>query len=485
VIMLFLAASALPACGQPGSLASGRSSAQEKNDSVCALVKKYFNERSVDSLYALTGASFRKQINPTVFENISKNNLFPLGDIRETSFSRNVDKITIYKAVLSSATFSLIIGLDSLNKLQAFAFQPYRDESARKTTSVPGNNPMSTTLDKEIDSVAQDYMRQLPAVGLSIGILCNGKSSFYGYGETVKGNKTIPGPGTLFEIGSISKTFTATMLALAVGEGRLKLDDPVNRYLPDSIPPLQYNGKPATIRTLSNHTSGIPRMPANFDQKATNGKDPYATYTTSDLYSWLRGLKLTREPGSQFEYSNAGVGLLGTILQKLYGQDYERLLLSFLAKPLGMKNTRVAIRPVDSPNVAAGYDETGLYNGPWNLSPAFAGAGAIRSTARDMLRYAAAQMGGPDIPVALESAIELTHAVTFNDGNTKIALGWLFLRSGDDDILFHNGGTGGYRSYLGIDPKKNIAVVLLSNCGLGVDAEGAKLMAWLENNGAD
>jgi CubicO group peptidase (beta-lactamase class C family) len=325
-------------------------------------------------------------------------------------------------------------------------------------------------------------MRQLPPVGLSIGIYRDGKAWFYGYGETMKGNGIIPNPGTLFEIGSITKTFTATMLAIAVGEGKLKLDDPVNKYLPDSIPSLQYNGKIATIRTLSNHTSGIPRMPGNFQQTVANNKDPYAGYSTRDLYSFLHQLKLSREPGTVFEYSNAAAGLLGTILQKIYGKSYEELLFSDIAKPLGMNDTRVNIRPADSAHFAGGYDDNGVYNGPWNLSAAFAGAGAIRSTATDMLKYAAAEIGAPGVPVPLETAMQLTHAITFQDGHTRIGLGWIFLHSVDDDILFHNGGTGGYRSYLGIDPQKKTAVVLLSNCGVGVDDEGAKLMAWLEKN---
>jgi CubicO group peptidase (beta-lactamase class C family) len=274
------------------------------------------------------------------------------------------------------------------------------------------------------------------------------------------------------------------MLGLTVGEGKISLDDPVNKYLPDSIPPLQYQGKTATIRNLSNHTSGIPRMPSNFQQTVVNNKDPYMNYTIRDLYQFLHALKLDRAPGSKFEYSNVGVGLLGTILQKLYGKTYEDLLLTLIAGPLKMADTRVTIRQQDSARFAAGYDDKGVYNGPWNLSAAFAGAGAIRSTAQDMLKYAAAEMGGPGVPASLSKAMQLTQTLTFQDGQTRIGLGWIFLTAAGDDILFHNGGTGGYRTYIGIDPKKKIAVVLLSNCGLGVDEEGGKLMARLIRSAA-
>ena len=460
----------------------GQSSPKEKNDSVFALVKKYLNNKATDSLYALTGENFRKHIKHDVFINITEKNLYPLGVIKEDSFVKISGKVSAYKAVFSSATLSIILGLDSADKLDAFAFQPYKAEVAKKTGPVISNNHLSTALDKAVDSVAMAYMRQSPTVGLSIGILRDGKTWFYGYGETVKGNGTSPAPTTLFEIGSITKTFTATMLAIAIGEGKLKLDDSVNKYLPDSIPLLQNNGKVATIRTLSNHTSGIPRMPENFQQTVANGKDPYASYTMQDLYGFLHGLKLGREPGSELEYSNAAVGLLGTILQKLYGKNYEELLLSLIANPLKMTDTRVNIRPADSARFASGYDDNGVYNGPWNLAAAFAGAGAIRSTAHDMLKYASAEMDGPGVPGPLEKAMQLTQVVTYESGGTKIGLGWFYLKSGDKDILFHNGGTGGYRSYIGIDRQKKLAVVLLSNCAIGVDDEGAKLMAWLEKN---
>jgi len=474
-ILLFLLVPALTGLAQK--------TAQQKNDSVFVLVKRYMNEKALDSLYALTGERFQQTINWDNFKTITNKNLFPLGEVKATSFIKIANDVSFYKTEYASTTLTMIVGLDSLGKLQAFAFQPYADESLRKTGVVGSDNPKASAQDKFVDSVAMGYIRRLPPVGLSIGILREGKTRFYGYGETVKGNGKIPDAGTIFEIGSISKTFTATMLGLAVGEGKIRLDDPVNRYLPDSIPLLQYEGKVATIRTLSNHTSGIPRMPGNFQATVVNGMDPYASYTVADLYRFLRELKLGRAPGTEFEYSNAAVGLLGTILQKQYGRSYEELLLGEVAGPLGMTDTRVNIRGVDSARFAGGYDDKGAYNGPWNLSAAFAGAGAIRSTARDMLKYAGAEMGDPGVPGLLAKAMQLTQTLTFQDGHTRIGLGWIVVSSAGDDILFHNGGTGGYRSYLAINVKKKIAVVLLSNCGIGVDEEGANLMAWLEKNG--
>jgi CubicO group peptidase (beta-lactamase class C family) len=468
---------ALSACYSKGD---AQSLQQQKDDSVCVLVKKYFNERSIEKLYQLTGEGFQKQISPEQFKYISEKNLFPLGEIKETDFEKRMNGVSFYKAVFPSVSLFLSIGLNPAGKMEAFAFQPYRDERAKKNYRVPCSNPLVTALDKQVDTIAGTYIDLMNTVGLSIGILKDGKTHFYGYGETAKGNKIIPGPATIFEIGSISKTFTATLLAIAVGEGRVRLDDPVNKYLPDSIPLLQYNKRVMTLKDLSDHTSAIPRMPSNFQTAVTDPKDPYNSYSVERLYAFFKHLQLTREPGKEYEYSNAAVGLLGTILQKIYGGSYEELIVKYICDPLGMNDTRVSIREKDSSLFAQGYDEQGVYNGPWNLSAAFAGAGAIRSTAGDLLKYAEANSG--TATGSLGKAIQLTHDTTFSSGQVTIGLGWHYIRSGAEKVLFHNGGTGGYRSYLAIDTQKKIAVVLLSNCAIGPDEEGNALMKWLEGN---
>ena len=461
--------------------ATSQSSQLQKNDSVCLLVKKYFNEKSFEKLYQLSGEGFQKQIGPEKFKSISENNLFPLGEMKETVFEKNVNSVSFYKAVFPSMSLFLLVSLDSAGKLETFLFQPYKDEKAKKDYQVPFSNPLVTALDKEVDTIAGSYIKQMNTVGLSVGILQDGKMHFYGYGETAIGNKTIPDSATIFEIGSISKTFTATLLAIAVGEGKVRLDDPVNKYLPDSIPLLQYNNRVVTLRDLSNHTSAIPRMPSNFQSTVVDPKDPYINYSIGNLYAFLKHLQLTREPGKEYEYSNMAVGLLGTILQKIYHRSYEELILKYICNPLGMNDTRVSIRKNDSSFFAKGYNANGVYNGPWNLPSSFAGAGAIRSTARDMLKYADANSG--KAPGSLGKAMQLTHDTTFSDNQATIGLGWHYIQPGDKKVLFHNGGTGGYRTYLAINTQKKIAVVILSNCATSPDQEGNALMKWLEKSG--
>jgi CubicO group peptidase (beta-lactamase class C family) len=195
---------------------------------------------------------------------------------------------------------SLFLGLDKNDKIETFLFKPYVDDKAKKSQRAATSNPLVSSLDREVDSAAQPYISMLPTTGLSIGILVNGKTYYYGYGETAKKNGQLPNEHSIYEIGSISKTFTATLLADAVEKRKVKLDDPVNKYFPDSIPILEYHGIPVTLKTLSNHSSGIPRMPNNFHPSDNN--NPYKDYSDRDLYGFYMTFKLDRKPGWQQQH---------------------------------------------------------------------------------------------------------------------------------------------------------------------------------------
>jgi len=451
---------------------------QQKIDSVTLLVKQYFNAKDANALYALGGEAFKSQLSADQFKQICNNNLFPLGAM-QTTFENNASGVAKYKAVFATGTvLALYVSLDEKDKLYTFLFKQYIDETNKKT-NVATINTLSTALDQSVDSIVRPYVNLAATSGISIGILKNNIMHFYGYGETTKGNKQIPDEHTLYEIGSITKTFTAILLADAVNNGEIKLDDPVNKYLPDSIPQLQYQGTPVTIEMLSNHSSGIPRMPNNFDDAASDQLNPYKNYDEQKLFSFYKTFTLSRKPGTQYEYSNLAAATLGIILEHLYHKSFEELTTEKICAPLHMNDTREFIRTNDSARVAPGYNENGEYNGPWDFE-AFAPAGSLRSDASDMLLYAKANLG--DAPPALNKDIQLTHVVTFTDGSTKTALGWHYIKAGNDEILFHNGGTGGYRSYLGINTDKKIAVVVLSNTAISVDDAGNELVNWLENN---
>jgi CubicO group peptidase (beta-lactamase class C family) len=450
---------------------------KEKTDSVSVLVQKKFNEKDVAGLYTLTGDAFKKALSYETLLSFCNNNLFPLGEIKELSFEKEANGICKYKSVFSTVSLSLFLGLDKTDKIETFLFKPYVDEKAKKNQKAASSNPLVSRLDKEVDSAAQDYINLLPTTGLSIGILVNGKTDYYGYGETAKGNNQLPNEHSIYEIGSISKTFTATLLADAVGKGKVKLDDPVSKYFPDSIPALEYQGQPVTLKTLSNHSSGIPRMPNNFH--SSDNYNPYKDYSDQDLYSFYKTFKLERKPGAEYEYSNLAAATLGVILEKVYKKTYEELIVQIICDPLGMDETREFIRKNDSIRFVKGYNEEGKYNSQWDFD-AMAPAGSIRSTASDMLIYANAQLG--KAPAALEKDIRLTHEKTFSNGASNTALGWHYIKPGKGEVIFHNGGTGGFRTYLAINLEKKFAVVVLSNTSISVDEMGNALMKWLEEN---
>ena len=459
-----------------GNLLLAQSSQQQKIDSVCRLVDKFFNEKNTERLYELSGEAFRKALPADAFKNVCDQSLFPLGEMKETVFENYSDGISKYKAVFSTVNLALFLGLDKHDKIETFLFKPYVDEKARKNYKVPLTNPLTTALDKAVDSAVQQYITLQVTTGLSIGILKDGKTFFYGYGETARDNKRIPDENTIFEIGSISKTFTAILMADAVNSGKVKLDDPINKYLPDSIPKLEYGGTPITLKTLSNHSSGIPSLPSNFN--STDIVNPYKGYDNNRLFSFYRHFKPLRKPGEKYEYSNLAVGTLGVILERVYHKNYEALFVEKICTPLGMNDTRQFIRKNDSSRFAKGYNEYGFYNSPWDFK-AFAGAGAIRSTAADLLKYAKANLG--NATSSLNKAIQLTHEVTFTNG-AKIGLAWHMIKPGKEEVLFHNGGTGGYRSYLAFNMDKKFAVVILSNTAIGTEGVGNELMKWLEEN---
>jgi CubicO group peptidase (beta-lactamase class C family) len=234
------------------------------------------------------------------------------------------------------------------------------------------SNPLNTDLDKKIDANIRHAFKKKKLVGIAIGILNNGQTTFYGYGETKKGNGQLPDEHTIFEIGSITKTFTGTLLACAVTDEKSGLNDPVNKYLPDSIPPLEYQGTPVTLVTLSNHTSGLPSMPSNFN--SSDEVSFLTNYDHNDLYSFYMQFKLSRKPGEKLQYSNLAAGTLGVILERIYRVRYDSLVVKLICNPLNMRDTRLDVPAGDSMRLAQGYSFDGKAVSAWNLK-AMAGAG--------------------------------------------------------------------------------------------------------------
>ncbi|HVT38877.1 MAG TPA: serine hydrolase [Gemmatimonadaceae bacterium] len=321
--------------------------------------------------------------------------------------------------------------------------------------------------DSAIHKILKHRVEAKRAAGIVVGTLdANGRSSIVAFGPADAGGTRPIDANSVFEIGSITKTFTATILADMVMRGEVKLDDPVAKYLPSDVHVPSRGGKQITLVDLSTQSSGLPRMPANFHP--TDANNPYADYSVRQMYDFLSAYELTRDIGSRYEYSNLGVGLLGHALALRAGMSYEALVTARVLGPLGMTDTRITLTPSQRSRLAVGHDNALRLVANWDL-PTFAGAGALRSTTADMLKYLAANLDSTHGPLA--KAIAFTHVSRHatDDPNLSIGLNWHILRRDGTQIVLHNGGTGGYHSFIGFDPARRVGVVVLANSSASID----------------
>jgi CubicO group peptidase (beta-lactamase class C family) len=307
--------------------------------------------------------------------------------------------------------------------------------------------------------------------GIVVGIIDANGVRYHSFGrKSVTGGEPVD-EYSVFEIGSISKTFTGIILADKVLKGEVKLEDRLQELVPPGVEAPTRNGQSIKLIHLANHTSALPRLPANFNP--ANPANPYADYTEEQLYDFLDTYVLTRDIGSQYEYSNYAMGLLGHVLASRANKTYETMLSDAICEPLGLGNTRVVLTPEMRRNLAIGHS-AGMEVENWDL-PVLAGAGGIRSNTVDMVNYLAANMGSQE--TALYPAMQLSHKNSRRPGDTpEVGLGWHIMDLGDMDIIWHNGGTGGYRTFIGFERGGDTGVVVMSNSDAGIDDIGIHLL---------
>ena len=303
-----------------------------------------------------------------------------------------------------------------------------------------------------------DEYRQ--SVGIVAGVIEPNGRRIVAYGALDKGDPRPLDGNTVFEIGSVTKVFTALALADMAHRGEVSLSDPVAKYLPADVKVPRRGDRQITLENLAAQTSGLPRMPSSFKPK--DPANPYADYTADLLYQFLSGYELPRDIGSQYEYSNLGFGLLGHALARRAGTDYESLVLAHICQPLGLANTRITLSSEMKARMAVGHNEKLERVAGFDFQ-ALAGAGALRSNANDMLTFLAAAMGTAPSPLADSFAALLKVRVPAGIPGMQGALGWQVSNRGNGEIVWKDGGTYGYAAFIGYDPKRRVGVVLLSN----------------------
>ena len=347
---------------------------------------------------------------------------------------------------------------------QTKAFEPAKVElqPAMPPVDIEG---LRAVLDADLASALEKGdLAPATSAGVTVGVVHHGVRRVFTYGASK--------PDAVFEIGSITKTFTGLILAQLVQQKKVRLDEPVRALLPAGTVEKPATGDEITLLDLSDQHSGLPRMPDNF--KPANPENPYVDYDAKALFAFLGSHGVGRPKEAPFGYSNVGVGLLGAALVQKMGISYEALLEQQVTGPLGMRETAIALAPALRGRLAAGHDRKHAIVREWDFD-ALAGAGAIRSTAGDMLTYLEAQLhpeavaskGKATAPAkTLAAAIKESHVRRASaDDDMEIALGWLHVVASGS--YWHNGATAGHTAFAAFDPARDFAVIVLCNSSGG------------------
>lgn len=329
-------------------------------------------------------------------------------------------------------------------RLPALSFDPARAPMTVKEVESDLNRALAGAL-------TNGSLRPGTGAGLAIGVFKQGERQALAYGAAKS--------DSIFEIGSVTKTFTGLALARLVTEGRARLDEPVRALLPRRLG-LAETGDEITLADLATHHSGLPMMPDNF--APAEQANPYADYTAARLYDYVERRGLARPKDTLYRYSNVGVGLLGQALAERAGKDYPGLLREAITEPLGLRDTVITLTSDQRNRFLQGYDERHAPVHEWNLA-ALAGAGGLRSTAPDMLRYLEANLHPERFP-ALASAMRATQRVRESaSAGTQIGLAWNY--NPETGAYRHGGTTAGFTSHAFFIPRCDCAAVVLMNSG--------------------
>ncbi|MEO6528389.1 MAG: serine hydrolase domain-containing protein [Gemmatimonadaceae bacterium] len=311
------------------------------------------------------------------------------------------------------------------------------------------DNLLRDGLDSAVHQATVDVLAGSRAVGLSIGMIsADGSVRSYGYGSTSLERAALPTPSTRYAIASITKTFTATLLAQAAVEGRLRLDDDVRRYIPGDFPNLAFRGQPIRISHLITHLSGLPR---SFPDSAI----PASAVDRARFFRQLHRVALDTIPGSRLSYSNSAAQLAGFILERVYGQPLATLISARITRPLKMSDTKIALTRSERAQMARGYDSAGVAVDASRFVSLQA-AGALTSSVGDMVRYIRWHAADRD------SAVRLTHLPTLTMGNYSEGLNWQMMTVDGRRTIWQDGGLPGYTSLVAFSPELHVGVVILS-----------------------
>jgi len=431
--------------------------------------------------YEACAERLRKAINAADFEAIEREfnaqmgAAMPLDKVKEffsgltAQFGklRELDKphwerqdFAAFPATFERGVLEMKINLDGEGRIGGLWFLPHK-EYGGAAHAVPVDQ-LKGVLDRDLEPALKNgALAPATGAGVVIGVTQGGTRRIFVYGP-VKDD-------SIFEIGSVSKTFTGLMLAQMMAQHKVRLDEPVRELLPPGTV-----AKPAwpemTLLDLVTQQSGLPRLPDNLHP--ADPRDPYADYRPADLYQFLGKHAVSKPADAGFNYSNLGLGLLGQALANRAALNYPELLQAQVSGPLQLNDTVVELSPEQEKRFVEGHNAQHQPARAWNFD-ALAGCGAIRSTAADMLKYLEAHLHPDRVPSeTLRAALEMSHELRADAmPGMKIAFAWLFeTKTGS---YWHNGATGGYSSYALFNPNEDFVVVVLFNTTIGTSGSFA------------
>ncbi len=339
-------------------------------------------------------------------------------------------------------------------------------DTARPTSDPELNFP------PEVEEYVHRLVDDHKVPGISIGWLTPEGTYFLNYGTVTWDSDQKIDEHTLFEIGSITKVFTATLLANAVEEGLVTLDTPAQELAPEGVTlPVYAVDRGMTLRDIASQRSGLPRMPSNYNPAET--LNPYADYTPELMYEYLDGLKLGRKPGSEYEYSNLGFMLLGDLLERAYDRPYDELVGEIITGPLGMPDTVLTLTDEQQTRLAQ------AHSGPYPVQSwdfALPAVGALRSTTADMLKFLAANVSPADDQLGRSMLMIRSECYPTGTDFVDVCLGIHTYDRFSKFMYQHDGQTGGYHSFSAFSPEDGTAVIVLANSNEDIGAIGLRLM---------
>ena len=335
-----------------------------------------------------------------------------------------------------------------------------------------------------VDSIATDFLARNHSSCIVIGIIDHGEQKIYCYGNINKNGGPSADSNTLFEIGSLTKLFTATATAIEVHSGKLKYSDSLSSLLPGIHMP-EYAGHEIKVIDLLHHTSGLPRIPTDLfiPRKNFDTLNPYAIYSRTNLDSFIDKYRLRWMPGTSYSYSNLGYGLMGDILSRIEGKSYESIIGEMIWKPLNMNHSTITLSEEQKKVIASPYNQKGEPDHLWDFD-ALAGAGAIRSDITDMMKFLSVSMNPGGVKdIKLKNALIDCQTMLFNaDNGVKVGLGWHSQPFNYDRLIFHAGGTGGYHSFIGFTKNSQKGIIMLTNSQMENDEIALNILARLSSS---